>query len=98
VTTCHATVTFSAAPSMRDSSRLAVVVVQGAAAEPSVARIFHCSSRLLLLFTLRTDVSTKLLVQSTELIAGVWVSPAPLVPLSVVVPRWTDTPASNSTT
>jgi hypothetical protein len=98
VTTCQATVTFSAAPSMRASSRLVVAVVHGMAAEPSVARIFHCSSRLLLALTLRTDVSTKLLVQSTELIAGIWVNPAPLVPLSVVVPRWTDTPTSNSTT
>ena len=72
--------------------------VQGVAAEPSVARILHCSSRVLVLFTLRTDVSTQLLLQSTAVSVGVWVSPVPLVPLKTVVPRWTETPAANSAT
>ena len=75
-----------------------VLVVHGAAAEPSVARIRHCSSRLLLPFTLRADVSTQLLVQSTAVSVAVWVSPVPLVPLKTVVPRWTETPAANSVT
>jgi hypothetical protein len=75
-----------------------VVDVHGAAAEPSVARILHCSSRVLLPFSLRTDVRTQLLVQSTAVSVGVWVRPVPLVPLRIVVPRCTETPAANSTT
>ncbi len=61
--------------------------VQGAAAEPRVARTRHCSSRVLVPFSLRTDVSTQLLVQSTAVSVAVWVSPVPLVPVKTVVPR-----------
>ena len=64
---------------------------------PRIARTVHISSRAALLSVLRTEVSTKLLVQSTAVSVGVAVG-VRLVPLKVAIPRWTDTPASNSAT
>src|SRR5438874_2450423 len=98
VTTCQATVTVvPAAPSFRESSRLVVVVVHGEAPVPRIARISHCSSALTAVEVLRTEVRTKLLVQSTEVSDGAAVG-VRLVPVKVAVPRCTDTPAVNSTT
>ena len=72
-------------------------LVHGAAPVPRIARTVHISSRAALLSVLRTEVSTKLLVQSTAVSVGVAVG-VRLVPLKVAIPRWTDTPASNSAT
>src|SRR4029078_5116671 len=99
VTICQATVTVvPAVPSLRLSSRLVVVpVVHGEAAVPRMPRIVHCSSLVVLVEVLRTELMTKLFVQSPAENDGAAVGVV-LVPVKVAVPRRTDTPAVNSAT
>jgi len=98
-TTCQATVTVVLfRPTVRVScSVLVVPVVHGFAPVASSARIVQISSREVELSVLRCESSTKLFVQSTAVSVGVAVGVV-LVPLKTAIPRWTDTPASNSTT